>query len=169
MSERKDESGLQRKLSPRQMNMIAIGGAIGTGLFVATGSSISTAGPGGSMVAYGLIGIAIYFIMTALGEMATYRPVPGAFETYSTDYVDPAFGFAMGWNYWYCSAMTLATELVASAIVMKFWFPDSSSVMWSAISIILLLVLNLFSAGIFGEAEFWFAGIKVLTIIISWS
>ncbi|MFR7985997.1 amino acid permease [Zhenpiania hominis] len=166
MSERKDESGLQRKLSPRQMNMIAIGGAIGTGLFVATGSSISTAGPGGSMVAYGLIGIAIYFIMTALGEMATYRPVPGAFETYSTDYVDPAFGFAMGWNYWYCSAMTLATELVASAIVMKFWFPDSSSVMWSAISIILLLVLNLFSAGIFGEAEFWFAGIKVLTIII---
>lgn len=160
------ESKLQRKLKPRQMNMIAIGGAIGTGLFVATGSSISTAGPGGTMVAYGAIGIAVYFVMTALGEMATYRPVPGAFETYSTDYIDPAFGFAMGWNYWYCSAMTVATELVASAIVMKFWFPDSSSIMWSAIFIVLLLVLNMFSAGIFGEAEFWFAGIKVVTIII---
>lgn len=148
------------------MNMIAIGGAIGTGLFVATGSSISSAGPGGSMVAYTVIGIAVYFVMTSLGEMATYRPVPGAFETYATDYVGKSFGFAMGWNYWYCSAMTVATELVASAIVMKFWFPDSSSVMWSAIFIFVLLGLNLFSAGIFGEAEFWFAGIKVVTIII---
>lgn len=160
------ENKLQRKLKPRQMNMIAIGGAIGTGLFVATGSSISTAGPGGTMIAYSVIGLAVYFVMTSLGEMATYRPVPGAFETYSTDYIDPAFGFAMGWNYWYCSAMTVATELVASAIVMKFWFPDSSSVMWSAIFIVLLLALNMFSAGIFGEAEFWFAGIKVVTIII---
>ena len=166
MSDRKDGHDLQRLLKPRQMNMIAIGGAIGTGLFVATGSSISTAGPGGSMIAYAVIGMAVYFVMTALGEMATYRPVPGAFETYSTDYIDPAFGFAMGWNYWYCSAMTVATELVASAIVMKFWFPDSSSVMWSALFIALLLVLNMFSAKIFGEAEFWFAGIKVATIII---
>ena len=161
-----DNNKLQRKLKPRQMNMIAIGGAIGTGLFVATGSSISSAGPGGSMVAYAVIGIAVYFVMTSLGEMATYRPVPGAFETYATDYVGKSFGFAMGWNYWYCSAMTVATELVASAIVMKFWFPDSSSVMWSAIFIFVLLGLNLFSAGIFGEAEFWFAGIKVVTIII---
>ncbi|WP_235897069.1 amino acid permease [Hornefia butyriciproducens] len=161
-----DESQLQRKLKPRQMNMIAIGGAIGTGLFVATGSSISSAGPGGSMVAYAAIGIAVYFVMMALGEMATYRPVPGAFETYCTDYVDKSFGFAMGWNYWYCSAMTVATELVASAIVMKYWFPNSSSIMWSAIFIAILLGLNLFSAGIFGEAEFWFAGIKVVTIII---
>ena len=109
MSDRKDGHDLQRLLKPRQMNMIAIGGAIGTGLFVATGSSISTAGPGGSMIAYAVIGMAVYFVMTALGEMATYRPVPGAFETYSTDYIDPAFGFAMGWNYWYCSAMTVAT------------------------------------------------------------
>lgn len=161
-----NENKLQRKLKPRQMNMIAIGGAIGTGLFLATGSSISTAGPGGSMVAYALIGIAVYFMMTALGEMATYRPVPGAFETYSADYVDRSFGFAMGWNYWYCSAMTVATELVASSIVMKFWFPDSSSVMWSAIFLAVLLGLNLLSAGLFGESEFWFAGIKVVTVII---
>ncbi|QIB70542.1 amino acid permease [Aminipila butyrica] len=159
-------SGLERKLKPRQMNMIAIGGAIGTGLFVATGSSISSAGSGGTMVAYLIIGIAVYFMMTALGEMATYLPVAGAFELYSKKYVDPAFGFAMGWNYWYCSTMTIATELVASAIVMKFWFPDSSSAMWSSIFILLLLGLNLFSVSIFGESEFWFAGIKVVTIII---
>lgn len=161
-----EDSKLERKLKPRQMNMIAIGGAIGTGLFVATGSSISTAGPGGTMIAYMLIGLSVYFMMTALGEMATYLPVAGAFELYSQKYVDPAFGFAMGWNYWYCSTMTIATELVASAIVMKFWFPDSPSYMWSSIFIVLLLGLNMFSVSIFGESEFWFAGIKVVTIII---
>ncbi len=166
MNDNKNNTELQRKVKPRHMNMIAIGGAIGTGLFLATGQSISAAGPGGTMIAYSLIGIAVYFVMMALGEMATYRPVPGAFETFSTDYVDPAFGFAMGWNYWYCSAMTVAIELVAAAIVMKYWFPDSSSIMWSAIFIALLLGLNLFSVGIFGEAEFWFAGIKVVTIVI---
>ncbi len=161
-----EDSKLERKLKPRQMNMIAIGGAIGTGLFVATGSSISTAGPGGTMIAYMFIGIAVYFMMTGLGEMATYLPVAGAFELYSKKYVDPAFGFAMGWNYWYCSTMTIATELVASAIVMKFWFPDSPSAMWSGMFIVLLLILNMFSVSLFGESEFWFAGIKVVTIII---
>lgn len=162
----KDTSTLQRNLSARQMNMLAIGGAIGTGLFVATGASISTAGPGGSIVAYAIIGLAVFFVMNALGEMATYTPVPGAFETFSTKYVDSSFGFTMGWNYWYCSTMTVAVELVAASILVKFWLPDSSSALWSALCLILLIGLNLFSAKVFGEAEFWFAGIKVVTIVI---
>jgi lysine-specific permease len=164
MSEGKEK--LQRKLGSRQMNMIAIGGSIGTGLFVAVGQSISEAGPGGTLVAYGLIGIAVFFVMNALGEMATYTPVPGAFETFASRYVDESFGFMMGWNYWLCCAFTMGTELVASAIVMKYWFPDSNSIMWSAIFLVLILVLNLFSTKIYGEAEFWFAGIKFATIII---
>lgn len=159
-------SHLQRKLRGRHMNMIAIGGAIGTGLFVATGASISEAGPGGSLVAYGVIGLAVYFVMNALGEMATYTPVPGAFETYSTRYVDKSFGFAMGWNYWYCSTMTMAVEVVAAAILIKFWLPDSSSALWSGLCLVILIALNLFSTRVFGEAEFWFAGIKFVTIII---
>lgn len=159
-------SNLQRKLRARHMNMIAIGGAIGTGLFVATGASISTAGPGGSVISYAIIGLAVYFVMNALGEMATYTPVPGAFETYSTKYVDPSFGFTMGWNYWYCSTMTIAVELVAAAILIKFWLPDTASATWSALCLVLLIALNLFSASIFGEAEFWFAGIKVVTIVV---
>ena len=171
MSEKKNVSNaqfdpLQRKLSRRHMNMIAIGGAIGTGLFVATGASISTAGPGGAIISYAIIGLAVYFVMNALGEMATYTPVPGAFETYANKYVDQSFGFTMGWNYWYCSAMTVAVELVAAAILMKFWLPDSSSILWSALSLVILVLLNLFSARVFGESEFWFAGIKVLTIIV---
>jgi lysine-specific permease len=164
MSESKEK--LQRKLGGRQMNMIAIGGAIGTGLFVALGQSIGTAGPGGTLVAYGLVGIAVFFVMNALGEMSTHTPVPGAFETFGSRYVDESFGFMMGWNYWLCCAFTMGTELVASAIIMKFWFPDSSSIMWSAIFLALILVLNLLSTKIYGEAEFWFAGIKFATIII---
>lgn len=159
-------SQLQRKLRARHMNMIAIGGAIGTGLFVATGASISTAGPGGAIVSYAIIGLAVFFIMNSLGEMATYTPVPGAFETYATKYVDKSFGFRMGWNYWYCSAMTIAVELVAASILIKFWLPDSISATWSAICLVILIALNLFSASVFGEAEFWFAGIKVVTIVI---
>lgn len=157
---------LNRTMRRRHVNLIAIGGAIGTGLFVATGASINTAGPGGAVLSYAVIGLAIYFVMNALGEMATHLPVPGAFQTYSEKYVDPAFGFMMGWTYWYACAMTIAVELVATSIVMKFWFPDSSSVMWSALALAILVGLNLFSAKVFGESEFWFAGIKVVTIIV---
>ena len=160
------EGSLQRRLKARHVNLIAIGGAIGTGLFVGTGASISGAGPGGAVLSYGVIGVAIYFMMTALGEMVTHRPVAGAFEAYSGDYVEPALGFTVGWMYWYSCAMTIAVELVASSIIMKYWFPDSPSLLWSALFITVILGLNLVSARAFGEAEFWFAGIKVLTIIV---
>ena len=91
------EGRLRRNLKARHVNLIAIGGAIGTGLFVGTGASISGAGPGGAVVSYGIIGVAIYFMMAALGEMVTHRPVAGAFETYTGEYVEPALGFTVGW------------------------------------------------------------------------
>ena len=80
--------------------MIAIGGSIGTGLFVASGATISRAGPGGALLAYLLIGAMVYFLMTSLGELAAYMPVAGSFSTYGALYVDEGFGFALGWNYW---------------------------------------------------------------------
>ncbi|WP_312353290.1 amino acid permease [Aminipila sp.] len=162
----KEKEGLKRTLKARHLNMIAIGGAIGTGLFVASGASISAAGPGGAIVAYALIGVMVYFLMTSLGEMATFMPVSGSFETYATRFVDPALGFALGWNYWYNWAITVACELVAGAIVMEFWFPEIPGVIWSAMFLALLFVLNIISARMYGEAEFWFAGIKVVTIVI---
>lgn len=160
------ENELKRSLKTRHMNMIAIGGAIGTGLFLALGGSLSTAGPGGMLLAYGVIGIMVYFLMTSLGEMSTYMPVSGAFETYATKFVDPALGFALGWNYWYNWAITVAAELVAGAIVVKFWLPNTSAVLWSALFLAILFCLNFFSAKMYGESEFWFAGIKVVTIVI---
>lgn len=146
--------------------MIAIGGAIGTGLFVASGATISSAGAGGSLLAYILVGAMVYFIMTSLGEMATLLPVSGSFETYATRFVDPALGFALGWNYWYTWAITIPAELAAGALVMKFWFPSTPAIIWSAIFLAILFLLNVFSVKGYGEGEYWFAGIKVATIII---
>ena len=157
---------LKRSLKARHMNMIAIGGAIGTGLFVASGASISAAGPGGALLAYGVIGIMVYFVMTSLGEMATYLPIPGSFGTYATRFVDPALGFALGWNYWFNWAITLAAELVAGAIVMKYWFPDVPAIYWSGLFLLVLTTLNLLSTRAYGESEYWFAGIKVVTVLV---
>lgn len=159
-------NALQRTLKPRHVNLIAVGGAIGTGLFVGTGASINLAGPGGAVLSYLIIGVAIYFMMMALGEMVTHRPVAGAFETYTADYVEPAFGFVVGWTYWYSCAMTIAVELVASSIIMKFWFPTSPSWIWSTLFLGVILGLNLFSARAYGEGEFWFSSIKVVTIVV---
>jgi lysine-specific permease len=160
------QSSLNRGLKARHLTMISIGGSIGTGLFLASGASISEAGPGGALLAYGLIGLMVYFLMTSLGEMATYLPVSGSFSTYASRYVDPALGFAMGWNYWYNWAITLAFELSASAMLMKYWFPHSPAVLWSAIFLVIILGINLLSVKGYGESEFWFSLIKVVTVVV---
>lgn len=159
-------SKLQRSLKGRHIQMIAIGGTIGTGLFVAMGGALSNAGPGGTLLAYIAIGVMVYFLMMSLGEMSTLIPVSGAFETYASKFLDPALGFALGWNYWINWSVTLASELVASAILIRFWLPNSSSFMWSALFLSILVILNILSAGAYGESEFWFASIKVVTIIV---
>ena len=82
----------------------------------------------------------VYFLMTSLGEMAAYMPVAGSFSTYGTRFVDPAFGFAIGWNYWYNWAVTIAVELAAASIVMKFWLPDFPGVIWSGVFLALSLI-----------------------------
>lgn len=167
MEEKKENKpGLNRSLKARHMNMIAIGGAIGTGLFVASGETISIAGPGGALLAYSLIGVMVYFLMTGLGEMASYLPVSGSFETFASRYVDKSFGFALGWNYWFNWAITVAAELVAGALIMKFWFPTVPAAVWSGMFLIILFALNFLSTRSYGESEFIFAGIKVITVIV---
>ncbi|MFF2457745.1 amino acid permease [Peribacillus simplex] len=159
------EPTVKRKLKARHMTMIAIGGSIGTGLFLASGATIQSAGPGGALVAYACIGIMVYFLMTSLGEMATYMPVSGSFSTYATRFVDPAFGFALGWNYWFNWAVTLAVEIAAAAIIMKFWLPDVPSLIWSGLFLGIVFTLNALSIKSYGESEYWFALIKVIAII----
>ena len=157
---------LRRTLKARHMSMIAIGGSIGTGLFVASGATISQAGPGGALLAYMVVGLMVYFLMTSLGEMASHMPVSGSFATYGAKYVDEGFGFALGWNYWYNWAVTIAVDLVAAQLVMAYWFPDINGVLWSGVFLALMVGLNALSARGFGESEFWFAAIKVVTVIV---
>jgi amino acid permease len=157
---------LHRSIESRQLSMIAIGGAIGTGLFFASGSAISHAGPGGAMFAYAVMGLAVYCMMQSLGEMATQLPIRGSFETYAERFIDSSFAFAVGWNYWFSWAITLAAELVAGALIVKFWFPHSNSALWAAGFLALLLALNLMSVRAYAEAEYWFSSIKVATVLI---
>jgi lysine-specific permease len=164
MDEQNNE--LKRGLSTRHLNMIALGGSIGTGIFVAMGDTLNQAGPGGALLAYGIIGIMVYFLITSLGEMATHMPISGSFSSYATKFIDPALGFALGWNYWYNWAITVAAEMVAGSLIMKYWFPDVSGFVWSILFLIIIVGLNILSSKAYGESEYWFAGIKVVTVII---
>jgi len=157
---------LNRSLLSRHMSMIALGGCIGTGLFIALGGAIADAGPGGTVLAYIIIAIMVYFLMTSLGEMAAHRPVSGSFCEYATKYVDPALGFSTGWSYWFNWAITVATEMIAAALVMQYWFPGSSIIMWGSFFFVLIFLMNLVSVKVFGEFEYWLSFIKVSTVII---
>lgn len=158
--------GLQRSLKARHMTMIALGGSIGTGLFLASGGAIASSGPGGALIAYAAVGLMVYFLMNSLGELATYLPDSGSFSTYATRFVSPAFGFAVGWNFWYNWAVTIAAELAAATLIIKYWFPDSNSMLWSFLFLMLMFLLNVLSAKSYGESEYWFALIKIVTVII---
>lgn len=161
-----EDTKLRRGIKSRQLSMIAIGGAIGTGLWFASGSAIVDSGPGGAMVAFGLMGIIVFFMMSSLGEMATQLPLVGSFEAYANRFIDPAFGFAVGWNYWFSWSITVAAEFVAAGLIVKFWLPNMPVTAVAIASFILLMGLNLISTKSFAEAEYWFAGIKVVTVII---
>ncbi|MGP1956699.1 MAG: amino acid permease [Arsenophonus sp. NC-PE1-MAG3] len=157
---------LPRELKARHLTMIAIGGSIGTGLFIASGATVAQAGPGGALLSYIIIGLMVYFLMTSLGELTAYLPVSGSFSTYGSQYVDEGFGFALGWNYWYNWAVTIAVDLVAAQLVMGYWFPNIDGWIWSAIFLFIIFMLNYISVKGFGEAEYCFSLIKVVTIII---
>ena len=157
---------LHRRLKARHIAMIAVGGSIGSGIFIASGTAIHTAGPGGALLAYSLIGLMVYFLMTSLGEMATMLPSTGSFCDYASRFVDPAFGFAMSYNYWINWAITTAVDLSAAALIMHTWFPGVSFLSWTAIFFALIIVLNFVSVGLYGEMQYWFSGIKVAAVIL---
>jgi len=154
-----------RGLKSRHIQFIALGGTIGTGLFLGIGSAFSTSGPLSVLLGYTFTGIAVFGMMMCLGEMATWLPLPGAIPQYCARYVDPAMGFAVGWNNWYQSSITLCAEISAAAIVIGFWNDTINQAAWISIIIIVIVCLNIFAVQIYGEAEFIFASIKILTIV----
>lgn len=157
---------LVRGLKARHMTMISLGGSIGTGLFLASGGAIHAAGPGGALLAFAAIGVMVYFLMTSLGEMAAYIPVAGSFSAYAGRFVDPALGFALGWNYWFSWAITIAAEISAASLIVRYWLPDADPLLWSALFLALLTGINALSVRAYGESEYWLAAIKVVTVLV---
>ncbi|WP_039923945.1 amino acid permease [Amycolatopsis decaplanina] len=154
-----------KALSGRQVQMIAIGGAIGVGLFLGAGGKLQQAGPS-LLLSYALCGIAGYFVMRALGELVLYQPSSGSFVTYAREFIGPWAGFASGWLYWLYWATTGIAEITAVAIYVHKWLPDIPQWVTALAALGVLLAVNLLSVKLFGELEFWFSLVKVLAIVV---
>ncbi|KAG0323373.1 hypothetical protein BGZ99_002790 [Dissophora globulifera] len=164
-----NSGGLKRDLRLRHMVMIAISGTIGTGLFLTSGKTVATAGPLGALFAYMTIGIWLVFVCQAIGEIATLLPLPGAFTVWGARVFDEAFAFQMTWVYFTNWALTIPAELSASSLVISFWLPEGSSFpVWivPVIIIVALVIINLLGVKMYGEAEYWFSILKVVTILV---
>lgn len=144
---------LNRKLSARQVQMIAIGGTIGTGLFLGTGKSLATGGPASMLIAYLIVGAIVFMTMLALGEMAAFVPIAGSFCTFAGRYVDDSFGFALTWNYWFNDAVSTASDLVALQLVWAYW--DTAMPGWglSLIFWVVLIAANIITVRAYGEVS----------------
>ncbi|KAG2188409.1 hypothetical protein INT44_001162 [Umbelopsis vinacea] len=156
---------LQRQLKNRHIAMISIGGVIGTGLFLGTANALMHGGPAGLLLGYAVMGTICFAVMNCLGEMVSYLPVPGGHIKLAERFVDPALGFAMGWNYWYNWVIVLPAELSAAAVLINYWNQTINNAAWITICLAIVVAINFMGARAYGEAEFWFASIKVLTII----
>ncbi|KAF9461615.1 amino acid permease/ SLC12A domain-containing protein [Collybia nuda] len=150
----------QRGMKSRHLMMIALGGTIGTGIFLSAGSAISLAGPGSALLSYFVVGLFVYAVVITIGEMSSMYPVSGAFSAFGTRFVSPALGFTLGWNYW------LQCELTAAAIILQFWTPKLLAWHWAVIIIVPIFLLQLIHVRVYGESEYWLALIKVLMVIV---
>ncbi|MDN4526658.1 amino acid permease [Fictibacillus fluitans] len=158
------EEELHRGLKNRHIQLIAIGGAIGTGLFLGAGKSIHLTGPS-IMLNYALIGIMLFFMMRALGEMLLYNPTSGSFTHFAESFIGPWAGFITGWTYWFCWIVTGMAEITAVGLYVKYWFPSIPQWLTALAVVLILLLINMSAVKAFGEIEFWFAIIKIITII----
>ncbi|KAF1053574.1 MAG: Amino-acid permease RocE [Stenotrophomonas maltophilia] len=167
MSEPSERKGihLTRALKSRHIFMLSLGGVIGTGLFMGSGVTINQGGPMGAILAYLVAGFLMYLVMVCLGELSVQMPVSGSFQAHATKYIGPATGFMIGWVYWMSWATTVGLEFTAAGMLMTRWFPEVPIWLWSGFFVVVLFSLNALATRAFGEAEYWFSGIKVAAIL----
>ncbi|KAF1951902.1 amino-acid permease inda1 [Byssothecium circinans] len=155
-----------RGLKSRHIQFLALGGAIGTGLFVGSGGILALVGPAPLFMAYLSMMIVVWNVMNNLAEIVTYLPMKGITIPYFVKrFVDPSLAFAAGWNYWYAYAILVAAEATAGSILLDYWTTPVPAAAWITIFLVVILLLNIVAVGVFGEAEFWFASIKFITIL----
>ncbi|MBX4335014.1 amino acid permease [Bartonella raoultii] len=162
--EKKTKKKLLRGLDNRHVQLIAIGGAIGTGLFMGSGKTISVAGPSVILV-YAIIGCAVYCVMRAMGELLLSNTHYRSFIDFSADLLGPGFGFFIGWTYWLCWIVTGSAEIIAIVSYTHFWWPELNAWIPVLLSILSFLIFNLVAVKLFGELEFWFSFIKIIAIL----
>ncbi|QGQ45193.1 amino acid permease [Metabacillus sediminilitoris] len=160
----KNQHQLQRGLEERHITLMSLGAAIGVGLFLGSASAIKLAGPG-IILGYAFAGMIMFFIMRALGEMAIQKPVAGSFSQYARDYLGALPGFLTGWNYWFLWVVTCMAEITAAGIYMEYWFPVVPRWIWALAALVIMAAVNFLNVKAYGELEFWFALIKIVTII----
>lgn len=165
MQNKREDSQLHRGLEQRHVTLMSLGAAIGVGLFLGSANAIKLAGPG-ILLAYALGGLVIFFIMRALGEMAITNPVAGSFSRYARDYIGPLAGFITGWNYWFLWIVTCMAEITAAGIYMQYWFPGTPQWAWALGALVIMASVNFMAVKAYGELEFWFALIKIVTIVL---
>ena len=163
--EQRNVGTLQRRLKSRHVQFLALSGAIGTGLFISTGQTLSLAGPLSTVLSYLITGFNLYAVINSMGEMATWLPLPGAVPVYAARFVDPALGFTLGWNYWYQFAIGVPIEISAAALIIDYWPNGVSSAVWITILFIIIVALNCTPVKIYGETEFILGAIKLTTIV----
>ena len=165
-----EDKGYHKNLKPRQIQMIAIGGAIGTGLFLGAGGRLNAAGPS-LVIAYAVCGFFAFLILRALGELVLHRPSSGSFVSYAREFFGEKAAFVSGWFYWINWATTTIVDITAAALYMHFfgnyipWMADVPQWAWALTALVVVLALNLVSVKVFGEMEFWFALIKVAALV----
>ncbi|KAJ7628771.1 amino acid permease/ SLC12A domain-containing protein [Roridomyces roridus] len=157
---------MHRSLKARQVSMIAIAGTIGTGLFLSSGKALANGGPAGALIGYLIVGVLVGLMMYSLGEMMVYDPSAGGFIEFSSRYIDPAMGFAQGWQFWFQVVISAPTEIVAASIVIEFWDQNANhKAIYITVMLLAIFLVNLGGVKYFGEFEFVFATLKIVTIL----
>ncbi|KAL7760753.1 hypothetical protein ACKLNR_007288 [Fusarium oxysporum f. sp. zingiberi] len=157
--------GLKRGFKMRHVNMFAIAGSIGTGLIIGSGSALASGGPASILIAYCILGACVYTVMTAFAEMAIFAPMNKGFSGYATRFVDPALGFATGWNYFFKYSVLLANNLTATGLIIKYWREDINVGVWIAVFGAFVIALNFLPVEYFGETEFVMAIVKIIVLV----
>ncbi|KAA1469476.1 dicarboxylic amino acid permease [Dentipellis sp. KUC8613] len=165
LGETPGEETLHRALKARQMSMIALGGAVGTGLIIGSGTALVHGGPLGLFLGYAFMGTVCYLVMVALGEMAAFLPHKKGFAGYATRFVDPSFGFALGYNYLFKYLIVTPNNINAAGAVVQYWNQSVHIAVWMVIFIVFIFAINLLGVRVFGELEFWLSSIKVISLI----
>ena len=160
----KENKGYARNLKSRHIQLIALGGTIGTGLFLGSGKSIHLAGPS-IVLAYCITGLICFFLMRAMGELLLSDLNTHSFIDFITKYLGEKIGFIAGWTYWICWITIAMADVTATGLYIEYWFPNIPQWVPGLVAVVVLLSLNLVTVGLFGETEFWFSLIKIIAII----